>query len=517
MAARKRGSGKASAGRGPAAGPAGWIARLRGRRVLVVGDLMVDRYVRGDIHRISPEAPVPVLARADEHFVLGGAANVAHNLARLGARVQCVGVLGRDDAGTRAKAEFARLEVSAAGVVIDPSRPTTLKTRIVAERQQLLRIDREETRPIEGRIEARVGRHAARLAARADAVVLSDYAKGVLTDRVLRVVIDAAARANVPVLVGPKGANFTKYRGATALVANQSEAQAATGVDTREAGGLRRAAERIAAAAGCRAVVITRGGKGAFLFEPPSRTVTVPAEPAEVFDVTGAGDTFLATLALARAAGADMEASARLANFAAGIAVGKVGAGTVMPEELAHALALRAPGAGKILDLPALLARVEEARRAGQRIVFTNGCFDLLHAGHIHLLREARRFGDLLILGLNGDASVRRLKGEGRPLLPATERAQVLAALDFVDYVIVFDESTPRRLIERVRPDVLAKGDTVAPEEIVGHETVERHGGKVEVIPLLEGSTTVSEILARAIREARRRCPPRRNEREGDR
>jgi D-beta-D-heptose 7-phosphate kinase/D-beta-D-heptose 1-phosphate adenosyltransferase len=303
------------------------------------------------------------------------------------------------------------------------------------------------------------------------------------------------------VLVGPKGIDFARYRGVTAIVANQPEAQAATGVDTREAGGLRRAAERIAATTACRAVVITRGGKGAFLFEPPSRTVAVPAEPAEVFDVTGAGDTFLSTLALARGAGADMEASARLANLAAGIVVGKVGAGTVTPDELAHAMTLRAPGAGKILDLEALVHRVEEARRAGQRVVFTNGCFDLLHAGHIHLLRQARRFGDLLVVALNGDASVRRLKGEGRPLLPASERAQVLAALDFVDAVTVFDGPTPRRLIERLRPDVLAKGDTVSPEEIVGHESVERHGGKVEVIPLLEGSTTVSEILARAIRE----------------
>lgn len=508
MAAMKRGSKTSAGAREAPVAPASGIPPWRGLRALVVGDLMVDRYVRGDIHRISPEAPVPVLARADETFVLGGAANVAHNLSRLGARVQCVGILGRDEAGARAKAGLARVGVSAAGVVIDPARPTTLKTRIVAERQQLLRIDREETAPLRGRLETRVAAQAARLASRADVVVISDYAKGVLTDRVLRALIDAAARAHAPVLVGPKGTDFARYRGATALVANQSEAQAATGVDTREVGGLRRAAERIAATAGCRAVVITRGGKGAFLFEPPSRTVAVPAEPAEVFDVTGAGDTFLATLALARAAGADMEVAARLANFAAGIVVGKVGAGTVTTEDLAHALTLRAPGAGKILDLPALLRRVEEARRAGERIVFTNGCYDLLHAGHIHLLREARRFGDLLIVALNGDASVRRLKGEGRPLLPAKERVQVIAALDFVDAVIVFDEPTPRRLIERIRPDVLAKGATVAPEDIVGHESVERHGGKVEVIPLLEGSTTVSEILARAIRNVRRRSGP---------
>jgi D-beta-D-heptose 7-phosphate kinase/D-beta-D-heptose 1-phosphate adenosyltransferase len=501
MAARKRGSKTSGTGLGTGAGLAAWLPRWRGLRALVVGDLMVDRYVRGDIHRISPEAPVPVLARADETFVLGGAANVAHNLTRLGARVQCVGILGRDDAGARAKEGLAGLGVQASGIVIDPSRPTTLKTRIVAQRQQLLRIDREDTQPLRGRLEARVMAQASRLASRADVVVLSDYAKGVLTDRVLRAVIDAAARAKAPILVGPKGTDFAKYRGVTAIVANQSEAQAATGVDTREAGGLRRAAERIAVTTGCRAVVITRGGKGAFLFEPPSRTATVPAEPAEVFDVTGAGDTFLSTLALARAAGADMEASARLANLAAGIVVGKVGAGTVTPEDLAHALALRAPGAGKILDLPALLIRVEEARRAGQRVVFTNGCFDLLHAGHIHLLRQARRLGDLLIVALNGDASVRRLKGGGRPLLPATERAQVIAALDFVDAVTIFDEPTPGRLIARIRPDVLAKGDTVAPEDIVGHESVERHGGKVEVIPLLEGSTTVSEILARAIRD----------------
>jgi D-beta-D-heptose 7-phosphate kinase/D-beta-D-heptose 1-phosphate adenosyltransferase len=480
--------------------PAALVARLRGLRALVVGDLMIDRYVRGDIHRISPEAPVPVLARADENLVLGGAANVAHNLARLGARVECLGVLGRDGAGARAREDLAGLGVNAAGVVADPGRPTTVKTRVVAERQQLLRIDLEDASPIGGAIEARlVARLEARVP-RAQVVVVSDYAKGVLTARVLRAAIDAAARAGIPVLVGPKGSDFAKYRGATAIVANQLEAQAATGVDAMEAGGLRRAAERIAAGTGCRAVVITRGGRGAFLFEPPSRTASVSAEPAEVFDVTGAGDTFLSALALAHAGGATFEQAARIANVAAGIVVGKVGAATASAAELSHKLEAGGPGAGKILDLEALCARIDEARRAGQRIVFTNGCFDLLHAGHIHLLREARRFGDLLVLGLNNDASVRRLKGRGRPLLPAHERAQVLSALDFVDCVTIFDELTPKRIIERIRPDVLAKGDTYAAEEIAGHEVVERHGGKVELIPLLEGSTTVSEILARASR-----------------
>jgi D-beta-D-heptose 7-phosphate kinase/D-beta-D-heptose 1-phosphate adenosyltransferase len=494
-------------GRKRSAGPIGladWVARFAGLRAFVAGDLMVDHYVRGDIHRVSPEAPVPILSKGTEDRVLGGAANVAHNLARLGAKVQCVGVVGRDDAGDGARADLSRLGVDVAGVLIDASRPTTMKTRVVASRQQLLRIDREEASPIGGAIESRVAAQAAARAAKADVVVVSDYAKGVLTERVLRAAIDAAARVKVPVLVGPKGADFARYRGATVLVANQLEAQAASGEDTRETGGLRRAAERIIARTGSRAVVITRGADGAFLFEPPSRIALVPAEGAEVFDVTGAGDTFLSAFALAVAAGAGLDAAARLANVAAGLVVEKVGAATVGAEELERALKARGPGGGKVLDLDALCARISEARRAGQRVVFTNGCFDLLHAGHIHLLREARRLGDLLVLGINDDASVRRLKGGGRPLLPAAERAQVLSALDCVDYVTVFADLTPRRLIERIRPDVLAKGATYAPEEIVGHEIVERYGGKVEVIPLLEGSTTASEILARSIKGATR-------------
>jgi D-beta-D-heptose 7-phosphate kinase/D-beta-D-heptose 1-phosphate adenosyltransferase len=493
---------------GEAIGLSAWVPRFAGVRTLVAGDLMVDHYVRGDIHRVSPEAPVPVLSKGMEERVLGGAANVAHNLARLGAKVECVGVVGRDEAGEGARADLVRMGVGIAGIVIDASRPTTLKTRVVASRQQLLRIDREETSPITGTIESRVASRVALRSTKVDVVLISDYAKGVLTDRVLRAAIDAGARGKVPVFVGPKGSDFTKYRGATVLVANRLEAQAASGEDTREAGGLRRAAERIIARTGCRAVVITRGADGAFLFEPPSRITMVPAEAAEVFDVTGAGDTFLSALALAVAAGAKLDAAARIANVAAGLVVAKVGAATVRAQELTCALEAHGPGGGKVVDLDALCARLSEARRAGQRVVFTNGCFDLLHAGHIHLLRQARRLGDLLVLGINDDASVRRLKGGGRPLLPAVERAQVLAALDCVDYVVIFGEGTPRKLIERVRPDVLAKGATYAPEEILGHEIVERYGGKVEVIPLLEGSTTASEILARATRAMSRRRRP---------
>jgi D-beta-D-heptose 7-phosphate kinase/D-beta-D-heptose 1-phosphate adenosyltransferase len=478
---------------------------MQGLRVLVVGDLMVDRYVRGDIHRVSPEAPVPVLTKTEEQWVLGGAANVAHNLSRLGAEVECVGVLGRDEAGGFARSDLRNLGVGVTGICLDAGRPTTKKTRIIAQRQQILRIDDEDAAPINARIEKKLTAGLSDRAARVDAVIVSDYAKGVLTEKVLRTVLDGAARASVPVLVGPKGTNFAKYRGATAIVPNRLEAERATGVDEREEGGLRRAAERIAGLTGCHAVVITLGGDGAVIFQPPSRMEAVRGESAEVFDVTGAGDTFLSVLALAHAAGATFENAARLANVAAGIVVERVGAATVSVDELSDGIERRGPGAGKIVSLDALISRLGEARRAGQRVVFTNGCFDLLHAGHIHLLREARRYGDLLVIGINDDASVRRLKGHGRPLLLASERAQVLSALDWVDFVVVFEDATPKKLIQKIRPDVLVKGATYAPEEVVGHEIVEHYGGKVEVIPLLEGSTTASEILARATREAGRR------------
>jgi D-beta-D-heptose 7-phosphate kinase/D-beta-D-heptose 1-phosphate adenosyltransferase len=506
--AGRPGSRRGGKAQGPPPTQAEILARATELRVLVVGDLMVDRYVGGDIQRVSPEAPVPILSKAEERLVLGGAANVAHNLVRLGVRVECVGVLGRDAAGAHAREDLRRLGVNIAGVFLESGRPTSLKTRVVARRQQILRIDHEKAEPIGGKVERRIAERLAARVSRVDAVIVSDYEKGVLTRKVLRAVLDAAGRADIPVMVGPKGKDFTKYRGATAIVPNELEVETASGVDVREKGGLRRAAERIAAQTGARAVVITRGGEGALIFEPPSRLTAVRAESAEVFDVTGAGDTFLSTLAVACAAGASFERAAGLANVAAGIVVGRVGAATVSSEELEHALERRGPGAGKVVSLEVLCARLAGARRGGQRVVFTNGCFDLLHAGHIHLLREARRYGDLLVLGLNDDASVHRLKGLGRPLLPAPERAQVLAALDCVDYVVIFGEGTPRGLIQRIRPDVLVKGATYAPEDVVGHEIVEKYGGKVEVIPLLEGAARISEILARATRSVLHRTPP---------
>ncbi len=500
MAGKRTSKRAKKSGAGEVGDLASLLARMNGLRALVVGDLMVDHYLRGDIHRVSPEAPVPVLTKAEESWVLGGAATVAHNLVRLGARVECVGVLGRDEAGERARADLRRLGASVAGVLLDARRPTTLKTRIVAQRQQLLRIDHEDPAPLSGKSEAGLAARVAARAGRSDVVVISDYAKGVLTEKVLRAALDGAARAGVPVMVGPKGSSFAKYRGATAIVPNQAEAERATGADVAAEGGLRRAAERIVALAACRGVVITRGGEGAFVFRPPAAMTHVPAEKAEVFDVTGAGDTFLSTLALAHAAGAPLEAAARLANVASGIVVGRVGAATITADELGQAVERRGPGAGKLVSLEVLADRVAAARRAGLRVVFTNGCFDLLHAGHIHLLDQARRFGDLLVLGINDDASIRRIKGKGRPLLPAAERAQVLAALDSVNYVVVFGEETPRKIIQRIRPDVLVKGATYAPEEVVGHDLVARYGGKVEVIPLLEGAARISEILARATR-----------------
>jgi D-beta-D-heptose 7-phosphate kinase/D-beta-D-heptose 1-phosphate adenosyltransferase len=462
-------------------------------RVGVVGDVILDRYMRGETRRISPEAPIPVLDVGEEDLRLGGAGNVAANLVAAGASVWLGGVVGVDVGGGMVRDKLRALGVDVSAVVRDAKRPTVEKTRLIARSQQVLRVDREDRRPLDGDIESSLARAVAAAAAASDMIVASDYAKGTLTPAVLRALL-ASGR---PVLVDPKGTDYTRYRGAFGITPNRGEAEAATGVTIRDADSLRAAAARLFELVGATVVFITLGEGGIYCSSRSGEEFHVHAEARHVFDVTGAGDTVIALLARYLAAGVPLRAAVEIANAAAGVVVGKIGAGTVTAAELYRALGDDPGDAGrKILRREDAAGVARDLKTKGLRVVFTNGCFDLLHAGHARYLAQARAQVDVLIVGLNDDASVRRLKGAERPLVPLEDRAQLLASLAAVDFVVPFAEDTPEELIREVGPDVLVKGRDYEGKPIAGREFVESRGGRVFLAPLLEGRST-SSLLAR--------------------
>ncbi len=471
------------------------IDRFAGASVLVVGDVMLDRYVHGEAERISPEAPVPVLAIARESEMLGGAGNVARNVAALRARPLCVAITGDDAEG----AAVARLLAEAApdsNLICDAGRPTTQKTRFMAGAQQLMRADREHARAVAAAVERKIAAAIESAASAQGAIVLSDYGKGVLTPAVIAAAIEAGRRHGIPVLVDPRGRDFTFYRGASLVTPNRKELQDASSLPAGSDAEVEGAARRIQAQCGIAAVLATRGPQGMMLIETDGTVHRLAAEAREVFDVSGAGDTVIAAVAAGLAGGVTRVDAGRIANCAAGIVVGKAGPAVAHPEEIAAALAEqdgRAAG-GKVLGLARAAERVAIWRRQQRRIGFTNGCFDLLHPGHLHLLAQARAACDRLVVGLNGDASVRRLKGDGRPVQDAATRARMLAALPEVDLVTVCEEDTPAALIQTLQPDALIKGGDYAPHEIVGAELVISYGGQVVVAALLPGHSTTATV-----------------------
>jgi D-beta-D-heptose 7-phosphate kinase/D-beta-D-heptose 1-phosphate adenosyltransferase len=468
--------------------------------VWVVGDLMLDEYVWGEVARISPEAPVPVLAVAREEYTLGGAGNVAANLVALGARVTVAGVAGDDRHGRLLRQRFRDLGIDAEGVVVERERPTTRKTRIVAARQQVLRIDREISRPVGSGTVAAILRRIEDGIASAGAVLVSDYGKGLLTRELLGGVMAAARRRGKPVLVDPKGHDYSRYAGATLITPNRKEAAQAAGIAIVDEASLHRAAAILHERSGVDRLVVTCGPEGMVLFEKGRMPRAIRSEARQVFDVSGAGDTVIAVLGLALAAGADWIEAAGLANAAAGIVVGKVGTATVSRKELA--LAVEPAGRlDKLKEVDELEALAAEIRKRGQRIVLTNGCFDFLHAGHLHLFSASRRLGDVLVVAIDDDESVRAIKGPGRPVIGARERVRTLCALDAVDYVVVFSGKDLEKLIDRLRPDVLTKGGNYGIEDVVGRQRVEAHGGRVALIPITEG------LSSRAVIENIRRAP----------
>ncbi len=469
---------------------------LRDGRVLVVGDVMLDRFVWGGVRRVSPEAPVPVVLADRQSEAAGGAGNVARNLSGLGAPCSLVGVVGRDPDGDRVRALLHAAGIDVGGVRAVAGRPTTTKVRILGGHQQIVRLDTEDASPLDGAAERAVlDALAAALERGPAAVVLSDYAKGVLTPAVCRAAIEEARERRIPVIVDPKGGDGERYRGATAMTPNRAELGALAGdLGAGDDDALRAAAEGIRDRWALEFVVLTLGARGMMLCDRDGAW-PLPTVAREVFDVSGAGDTVVAVLAAGLAAGLPRREAVTLANLAAGVVVGKIGTAPIELAELAAAV-LGAGGAveSKIRTLDDLRELVQTWRQGRQRIVFTNGCYDLLHAGHVIGLQRARECGDRLVVGVNTDDSVRRLKGSQRPWVPLEQRLQVLAGLAAVDAVVPFAEDTPIALIEALRPDVLAKGADYEEHEIVGAPEVRSWGGRVARIPLVEGLSTTALI-----------------------
>jgi D-beta-D-heptose 7-phosphate kinase / D-beta-D-heptose 1-phosphate adenosyltransferase len=461
--------------------------------VLVVGDAMLDRYIHGQVSRISPEAPVPILAVEREVQMLGGAGNVVRNLTALGAAVAFVSVVGDDQAGS----DLTGLVGGQPGVepwlLVEGGRTTTMKTRLLAGGQHLLRTDREVTMPVQPRLTERMVRIAMDAMAATSVVLLSDYRKGLLSGDVPMQLIAAARQAGRKVVVDPKGADYACYAGADIVTPNRQELAAATGLPVDSEAEIGVAAEVLRTRHGFGAVLVTQGEAGMTLVDD-SGLRHFPAEAAEVYDVSGAGDTVVATLAAGIAAKLNLPVAVRLANLAAGVVVGKVGTAVARPADLLAAISPPGGALRKVMTREAAAEQVERWRQHGWKVGFTNGCFDLLHPGHIHLLEQAHACCDRLVVGLNSDLSVRRLKGRDRPVQPEATRAAVLAGLATVDLVTGFAEDTPEALIRLLRPDLLVKGADYALEDVVGADLVRGWGGRVLLAELLPGHSTTAMV-----------------------
>jgi D-beta-D-heptose 7-phosphate kinase/D-beta-D-heptose 1-phosphate adenosyltransferase len=476
------------------------VQRLGQPRVLVVGDLMLDRYIWGDAERISQEAPVILLHAERREERLGGASSVSTLLRALGAKVALAGVVGGDHDGSHLRQALTDLGIDHEAVLTDADRPTTVKERYIGRAQQrhpqqMIRVDYEVRTPVSGPLEKQLSQVIAQQMRKADIVLISDYDKGVCTPGVLSATIERARPLGLRCLADPlRGSDYRKYHGCSCLTPNRLEAGLATGRSLRGVEQVFEAAAQLREQLDLEAAVITLDKEGMALVHRDGRRQVFPTRQRQVYDITGAGDMVLAVLALALAAGADYAQAIPLANVAGGLEVEKIGVATVTRDEILHDLLTTNPRAGaagdKLMTLDGLVHELEVRRRLSQRIAFTNGCFDVLHAGHVKYLQEARAQADLLVVGLNSDASVRALKGKDRPVNPMEARARVLSALEAVDYVTIFEEATPQALIESLRPDVLVKGADYRKHEVVGAAFVESIGGRVHLAALDEGFST---------------------------
>ena len=469
------------------------VRRLARTSVTVIGDVMLDRYVYGSVERISPEAPIPILAVERELAMPGGAGNVVRNLTALGAAVAFVSVVGDDQAGSDLTGLIGGQPGVEPWLLVEGSRATTVKTRYVANGQQMLRADREETGPITEKLADRMLRIAGDAVAATSVAVLSDYNKGVLAGTIPARLIAAAHAAGRRVVVDPKGPDYARYHGADVVTPNRRELAQATELPVDSEAAIVAAATALRDAHGFGAVLVTRAEDGMTLVDGDGAH-HFPAEAAEVFDVSGAGDTVVAALAAAMAAGLELKVAARLANIAAGIVVAKIGTAVAREDDLLAALTPQRGAFRKIVERDVAAEQVERWRRRGWRTGFTNGCFDLLHPGHVHLLEQARSQCDRLVVGLNSDSSVRRLKGASRPVQPEAARAAVLASLSAVDLVVIYDEDTPEQTLQLLRPELLVKGADYTIDNVVGADLVQSWGGRVWLAELLPGFSTTATV-----------------------
>ena len=476
------------------------LSAVHGARVACVGDLMVDRYIYGDVARVSPEAPIPVLLRASEQVMLGGVGNVARNVAGLGGRATLVGVIGNDPAAHETTGLVGADSGLDSHLVVDQSRPTTVKTRFVAAGQQLLRLDAEQASAIDRETEARMVRAIEDAAEDAGVILLSDYAKGAVTPAVIEACLRAAKANGAKLIVDAKARSLVKYGAADLIKPNALELHVLTGMPTETDEQVEAALTQVLSDCAAKAILVTRGSKGMSLAERGKPVRHIRGVPRRVFDVSGAGDTGLAALGLALAAKADIVEAVQFAVLASGVAVTKIGTAVVTPSELIEAeqAAGLTRAESKVASLQRVAAEAARWRAEGLRVGFTNGCFDILHRGHVTYLDQARAWCDRLIVGLNSDRSVKALKGEGRPVNDQDSRALVLAGLSSVDLLAVFDEETPMELIKAARPDVLIKGADYSVATVVGADFVQSYGGQVRLADIVEGFSTTAAIARMA-------------------
>lgn len=471
------------------------ISKFKHCKILVIGDLMIDEYLWGDVDRISPEAPVPVIAVKKEDSTLGGSGNVINNLVALGAEVFAAGVIGGDRSGNLLLKKFTALGVDVQGIIQEPGRPTTRKTRIIAGNQHVLRIDRETIKTISDDTFDKIAHFIEKKIPKADVVLISDYGKGLISKLLMARTVKTAKKTGRITIADPKGLDYSKYSGVTLITPNIKEAALASGIEITNNSSLVKAGKKIIESTGIANVLITCGKDGMILFEENKKPYKISSEARQVFDVSGAGDTVAAVLGLCTASGTSLKVGASIANTAAGIVVGKIGTATVSEEELSAALTVSTDDyrikQKNLFELPSL---VQDLKGKGKKIVFTNGCFDLLHAGHINLFSASKKEGDVLIVAIDDDESVQKLKGNGRPVIKAKERVRILSALDSVDYVVVFPENKLGNLIETVRPDVLTKGSNYSSEEVYGRDIVEKYGGQVVIIQVKKNISSTSII-----------------------
>ena len=475
------------------------ISNFENQRIIVIGDIMLDRFIAGSVSRISPEAPVPVLKARDERISIGGAGNVAVNLMSLGACVKIHGIVGDDDNGNKLSELLNQTEIDASDLITDPERITTTKTRIMARNQQIVRIDYEQVNPISNITRKKILRSYINSINkfRPDAIIISDYAKGLMTSELCKEIINHPKVKNIFVAVDPKGRDFTKYKGAGVITPNQTEAEEVCGFSIVDEATVKKAMKKLSKITGIDNIVITRGREGISYCVGGQNIDTVHSNAREIFDVTGAGDTVVSVLTLSYLSSKSWEDSVRIANAAAAMVVGRIGTVSVTHRDLLNAFVNdRNPKLQKIISRNSLVELLSQLRKEKKKITFTNGCFDLFHKGHLHLLNEAKNFGDILIVGVNDDDSVKRIKGEQRPYIPALDRARMIAELESVNFVVVFAEDTPLELIKMIKPDILIKGSDYIHKKVIGSEFVESYGGKVKFIEQLKGIST-STLLSK--------------------